>query len=384
MPPTSIVSATAALAEQIPADARSRFDEIVGLTDAFCDQHLNGEYREGCRRLAAVICLVGGPINQGKALSWASGVACCLGQVNLLTDPSQSPHMRSEEIARGFGVSPATMQSKARDIREGLGIMQQLDPRFTLPSRLDDNPLVWVHEVNGLLLDIHNAPRDAQVDAYKKGLIPYVPADGRPERLDWLPLNIGVAADAGGAPRTDVVYQLKITLKDIKPAIWRRIEVPDCTLGDLHHYIQAAMGWYNCHLHQFIVGKERFTDIESFDGECEDNDEYEALFSEIIPEQSRKFRFTYEYDFGDGWLHEIAVEKQGPPEKGVKYPRCLAGECACPPEDCGGAWGYPELLAALADPNHERHEESMDWCGPLKPEAFDRDKTTKALRRQRP
>ncbi len=204
-------------------------------------------------------------------------------------------------------------------------------------------------EVNGLLLDIRNAPREAQVDAYKKGLIPYVPADGRPKNVDWLPIDFGLAAGAGeeGMPRTDVIYQLKITLARVEPAVWRRIEVPDCTLADLHYYIQAAMGWQNCHLHQFIVGTERFIDVESFDGECEDNDECDALLSDIVPERSRKFRFSYEYDFGDGWTHEIAVEHQGPPEKGVKYPRCLAGERACPPEDCGGPWGYVELLAAV-------------------------------------
>jgi hypothetical protein len=377
-------SATATLAEQIPADARTRFDEIAALTDAFCREHLNDEYRDGCRRLAAVVCLTGGPIHQGKAVSWASGIAYCLGQVNFLTDASQSPHLRSEEIARAFGVSPATMQSKARDIREGLQIMQ-LDPRFTLPSRLEQNPLVWMLEVNGLLMDVRSAPRAAQVAAYDEGLIPYVPADGPPEHVDWLPLNVGAAGDAGGpaTPRKDVVYQLKITLKHVEPAIWRRIEVPDCTLEDLHYYIQAAMGWENCHMHQFIVGKTRFTDVESFDGDCDDKDEYEALLSDIVPERSRKFRFTYEYDFGDGWMHEIAVERQGPPEKGIKYPRCPAGERACPPEDCGGPWGYMELLAAIADPTHERHDEFMEWCGPLNPNAFDAKQTTRALRRQR-
>ncbi|MEX2141224.1 MAG: plasmid pRiA4b ORF-3 family protein [Pirellulales bacterium] len=376
-------STTATLAEQIPADARSRFDEVVALTDAFCQEHLNDEYREGCRRLTALICLTGGPILQGKAASWASGIAYCLGQVNFLTDSTQSPHLRSDEIARAFGVSPGTMQSKARDIREGLQVMQ-FDPRFTLPSRLEQNPLVWMLEVNGLLMDIRSAPREAQLAAYEEGLIPYVPADGPPEHIDWLPLDFAAHADTEPAPRTDVIYQLKITLKHVEPPIWRRIEVPDSTLEDLHYTIQAAMGWQNCHMHQFIVGKQRFTAVEMFDGDSDDNDAAETLLSDIVPERSRKFRFAYEYDFGDGWMHEIVVERRAAPQKGVKYPSCLGGERACPPEDCGGPWGYMDLLAAIADPEHERHDEYMEWCGSLDPDAFDCQKTTLALRRKRP
>ena len=253
MSDTSLTASTATLAEQISVDARSRFDEITALTDAFCHQHLNAEYRDGCRRLAAAICLAGGPIHQGKAASWAAGIAYTLGRVNFLTDPAQSLHMRNEDIARAFGVSAATMQSKSRNIREGLEIML-LDPRFTLPSRLDQNPLAWLIEVNGLLMDAHSAPRDAQVAACQAGLIPYVPADGRPQSIDWMPLNFAAPADTEPSPRSDEIYQLKITLKNVEPAIWRRIEVPDCTLDDLHYYIQSAMGWGNCHMHQFIVG----------------------------------------------------------------------------------------------------------------------------------
>jgi hypothetical protein len=383
MSDTAPTSSTATLAEQISADARSRFDEITALTDAFCREHLNDEYCDGCRRLTAAVCLAGGPIHEGKAASWAAGIAYTLGHVNFLTDSTQSPHMRSEDIAHAFGVSPATMHSKARDIREGMDIVR-FDPRFTLPSRLEDNPLVWMLDLNGLLIDIRSAPREAQVAAYEEGMIPYVPADGRPERIDWLPLAFASPDEVSTepTPRADVIYQLKITLKHVEPAIWRRIEVPDCTLEDLHYYIQAAMGWENCHLHQFVVGRQRFTDVETLDGDSDDSDAAQTLISDIVPERSRKFRFEYEYDFGDGWRHEIAVERRAAPEKGVKYPRCLAGERACPPEDCGGAWGYMDLLAAIADPDHERHDEYMEWCGSLNPDAFDCEKATMALRRQ--
>ncbi len=121
--------------------------------------------------------------------------------------------------------------------------------------------------------------------------------------------------------------------------------------------------------------------MEMFDGGSDDNNAAEKLLSDIVPERSRKFRFAYEYDFGDGWKHEIAVERHGPPEKGVKYPRCLAGERACPPEDCGGPSGYMDLLAAIADPEHERHDEYMEWCGSLNPAAFECERVTRTLRR---
>jgi hypothetical protein len=367
--------------QQIEADTRARYDEVVALTDAFCDKYLNHEYREGCRRLAAAVCITGGPIQQGKAASWASGIAYCLGHVNFLTDPSQSPHLRSEDIARGFGVSPATMHGKARNIRNVLDIMN-CDPRFTLPSRLEQNPLIWMLQVNGLLVDVRSAPRDAQVAAYEAGLIPYIPADGRPEGLDWLPLIVEESDDTREGPtaREDIIYQLKIMLEGVEPAIWRRIEIPDCTLQQLHFYIQDAMGWEDHHLHQFIVGKDRFLPVSACDGD--DYDESSACLSDIIPERSRKFRFKYEYDFGDGWMHQIAVERRAPPEKGIKYPRCLAGQRACPLEDCGGPWRYMLLLEAIADPEHELHAQYMEWCGEIDAEAFDCEQATRDLRRK--
>jgi len=374
-----------ALAEQVAEEFRQRFLEVVALTDEFCHKHLNDEYQEACRRMAGLMCLPGFPVMQGKPASWASGIAYCVGQVNFLTDPTQTPHMRTEEIARAFGVSVATMQSKARTIREGLNLMP-FDPEFTLPSRVADNPLVWMLEVNGLLIDIRHAHREAQVLAFEQGLIPYVPADGVPAHFDWPLARFSGAAedvdDEPPAPRTDVIYQLKITLEGVEPTIWRRIEVPDCTLDRLHDYIQVAMGWEDCHMHQFIVGKVRFLVSEACDGD-EDYDESWTLLSDIVPERSRKFRFMYEYDFGDGWRHEIAVERRAAPEAGVKYPRCVAGERACPLEDCGGAWRYMNLLDAIADPKHEHHDDYMEWCGELDPEAFDAEKTSQTLRRLR-
>lgn len=162
--------------DDIPAKYRKRLGEIVSLTDAFCRKHLNKHYADVCRRLAHRLCHTDSPVLSGNAASWACGVAYAVGRVNFLTDPSQDPHMTAEQIAKGFGVSQATMHAKSRAISNGLDLMP-FDPDFTIASRVDDNPLIWMLKVNGLLVDIRTCPRDAQVIAYEQGLIPYVPAD---------------------------------------------------------------------------------------------------------------------------------------------------------------------------------------------------------------
>jgi hypothetical protein len=110
-------------------------------------------------------------------------------------------------------------------------------------------------------------------------------------------------------------------------------------------------------------------------------DETGVFLSELPPKSGRKSRWIYEYDFGDGWRHEILFEGFAQIDPKAKYPLCLEGERACPPEDCGGPWGYADYRAAIADPRHEQHEEILEWGGPFDPEAFDAKKTTKAMRK---
>jgi len=161
---------------EMPPSYSVRFSEIIGLTDAFCDAHLNAEYKDLCREMAVEVCQEGSPVLHGKPDGWAAGIVYALGQVNFLTDPSQTPHMTAADIAKGLGVSTATMHAKAKVIREGLDLVP-FDPDWCLPSNLETNPLVWMLEVNGFLMDIRAAPREAQVVAYQKGLIPWIPAD---------------------------------------------------------------------------------------------------------------------------------------------------------------------------------------------------------------
>lgn len=159
----------------------------------------------------------------------------------------------------------------------------------------------------------------------------------------------------------ETVHRLDVTLNDIEPQIWRRIEVPSSTtLAGLHDVIQRAMGWQGYHLHQFEIGDIAYG-VDDGEGWGPDIvDENRTRLADVAPEGTV---FTYEYDFGDSWEHSIRVTRVAEPAPATTYPRCVAGERACPPEDCGGAWGYGELVDALADPRHERHEKLLEWVG---------------------
>jgi hypothetical protein len=188
--------------------------------------------------------------------------------------------------------------------------------------------------------------------------------------------------------KQDTVYQFKITLQESHPPIWRRIQVKDCTLDKLHEHIQTAMGWTNSHLHHFKVGDQLYGDPdlmqENFE-EMEYNDSTTTKISDILPKNGKRFRFPYEYDFGDSWYHEVLFEGIVRAEPKVKYPLCVEGERACPPEDCGGIWGYPDFVEAIQNPDHEQHEELLDWVGgSFDPDEFDPTKATKAMRKGLP
>lgn len=363
-------------ADEVPEELRGVLAEIVALTDRFCAERLGDEYQQLCREMAINLCVPGSPVKRGKRESWASGIVYAVGWVNFLSDPSQQPHLPSEEIAEGFGVSTSTMHNKAKEIREGLELIP-FHPDYTLPSRLEDNPLVWMVMVNGFLMDVRGAPREIQESAYEQGLIPYVPGDSvvKLPQPGWRR-----TPSRPPEPKTDLVLQLKITLKHIQPPIWRRIQVRDCTLDTLHHYIQAAFGWEECHGHQFRIDG-RYYGAPELLGDDEVVDSTMTLLSDIVAKKSKGFRFLYEYDFGDNWEHEILVEGFPQPESGTKYPICLDGRRAGPPEDVGGPWGYAEYLDALDDPRHERHEDFMEWSGPFDSETFDARKATKDMRR---
>lgn len=179
------------------------------------------------------------------------------------------------------------------------------------------------------------------------------------------------------------LYQLKITLMYSDPAIWRRVVVPaNFKLDRLHQFIQRVMPWTDSHLHQFIVGRTCYgrPDPEFADKGSETLNEKHYTIADIAPGAKKKF--IYEYDFGDGWEHEIVVEKVLPPDAGFKRVICVAGENACPPDDCGGIGGYYEMLKIIADPKHPDHGHMKEWLGGERDLArFDLDETNDALKR---
>lgn len=185
------------------------------------------------------------------------------------------------------------------------------------------------------------------------------------------------------APRKSdesAVYQLKVTLKGIRPPIWRRVQVRgSTTLAKLHTILQIVMGWTNSHLHQFIVG-DVYYGVPDREWGDDVKSERRVKLEEIVSDV--KDRFVYEYDFGDSWEHEILVEKVLPPEPGTRSPLRLTGKRACPPEDVGGVWGYPEFLDAIQNPDHPEHDTMLEWIGgAFDAEAFDLEAVNQQLRR---
>jgi len=161
--------------QNVPKEMQERFDEITQLTDAFSREYLNDEYAQLCRELTATLCRKRpSPLVGGKVHTWACGIIHALGLVNFLYDSSQTPHVPSSQISESFGLSSSTMRTKSKQIRDLLNI-SQFDPDWTLPSMMEQNPLAWMIQVNGLIVDARHMPREIQMEAFLKGLIPYVP-----------------------------------------------------------------------------------------------------------------------------------------------------------------------------------------------------------------
>ena len=182
------------------------------------------------------------------------------------------------------------------------------------------------------------------------------------------------------AKKDAIIYQLKINLRDAKPPIWRRVQVRSTTtLGKLHTIIQQAMGWYDCHMYEFEVDGQHYgKSMPDLDIKSDRN----VRLSSFIP--GEKYKFFYLYDMGAGWLHQILVEKVLVPEVGARYPICIKGKRACPPEDCGGIWGYADFLDVIRDPNHAEHHSMLEWIGgSFDPEALDLNDINQALSQMR-
>jgi hypothetical protein len=178
------------------------------------------------------------------------------------------------------------------------------------------------------------------------------------------------------------VYQMKITLEDSKLPIWRRIQITNATsLYRLHKILQVVMGWSDYHLHKFIIDETHYGE-PSLDYDFKMKNDKTVKLGQAVSEEGAKF--AYIYDFGDYWYHKILVEKILPLELDKHYPICLKGKHACPPEDCGGIWGYYDFLKMIQDPKNPEHEHMLEWVGgSFDPETFDLDEINQKLRKIR-
>lgn len=178
------------------------------------------------------------------------------------------------------------------------------------------------------------------------------------------------------------IYQLKVTLLGTSPPIWRRLLVPaDLTLAQLHDVLQAAMGWQDCHMHEFSAGGRHFGRSNPEDGLMgipPVENERTVRLSRVLGRVGAKAIYTY--DFGDSWEHAIVLEKRLPVDLNTAYPICTEGKFACPPEDCGGIPGFYDFVEAINDPDHERHDELREWIGDdYDSEAFSVDEVNRLL-----
>lgn len=343
-------------AEKIPQAMQAKFDRIVAITDAFAEQHLTAEYADLIRKATAALCRKRpSPLASGADKSWACGITHAIGMVNFLFDPSQTPHMKSAELYKGFGVGASTGQAKSKQVRDSLDMMQ-MDPDWCIPSLLDRNPLAWIITVNGLPIDVRNAPREVQEIAYQKGLIPYLPEtsidEPKPSNVIRFP-SPARTPEKGNGTSSDALFVLEVFIIDgpmtesfVKknPVISRRIEIKGSnTLADLHHCIFQAFDREEEHMYEFQIGGEgpmdpnarRYGLVQAFSEPLFDDDKVAGnVETTTIAALGLELEeaFGYWFDFGDDWWHQInviSIQEQAP--KG-KYPKITARKGASPPQ----------------------------------------------------
>ncbi|MCY7272846.1 MAG: plasmid pRiA4b ORF-3 family protein [Phormidesmis sp. CAN_BIN44] len=356
--------------EDVPKAMEAKFNSIVALTDEFARQHLNEEYAHLIRQATAVLCRKRpSPLDKGQTKAWACGITHAIGMVNFLFDSSQSPHVSASELYRWFGVAESTGQGKSKLVRDTLK-MRQFDPDWCLPSMVDRNPLIWMLSVNGLLMDVRNAPLGAQVEAYRKGLIPYIP--GHQANSDEIANVIeGMTSQNPPASRKSksaqrkptstsqppsvealqALYVLEVALlsgpiseKFVKknPHVTRTIEIRgDQTLADLHHIIFKAFNREEEHLYEFQLkgsgSGDPNADLYGLAMPSQDD------FGEPMARDAAKTPigslalaveepFGYWFDFGDDWWHQVSVLAITEPQPTVKYPRITDRIGTSPPQ----------------------------------------------------
>ncbi|MGK7907468.1 MAG: plasmid pRiA4b ORF-3 family protein [Synechococcus sp.] len=341
--------AKAKKSEKVPKAMQTKFNRIVEITDAFCQEHLNDEYAQLIRSATAALARKRpSPLTNGLPKSWASGITHAIGMVNFLFDPAQDPYCSAKDLYKWFGVASSTGQGKSKQVRDLLD-MSQMDPDWCLPSMLDRNPMAWMISVNGLIVDARSAPREFQKIAYEKGLIPYIPDDDKIGEL-----NAAEPSEAEpivpGSP--DALYKLEVFLMDgpvteqfveNNPVVARSISIKGSnTLQDLHQILFKAFDREEEHLYEFQVGGKRPNDPIArrygltsvlmgsqrdigLDGNVADTT---IASLGLSVNQS----FGYWFDFGDSWWHQVNVLEIVDKAPKGKYPKVTDREGDSPPQ----------------------------------------------------
>jgi len=334
--------AKAKKSESVPKTMQTKFDSITALTDDFCANHLNDEYAQLIRQATAALCRKRpSPLSSGRDYTWACGITHALGMVNFLFDSSQDPHISAGELYKLFGVSASTGQAKSKKVRDTLK-MHQFAPDWCVPSNIDRNPLIWMLEVDGFIMDIRSAPLALQEAALAKGLIPYIP--GRQDAPEPEPEEDRVEGTANTLYVMDVSIiggPVAPEFIEENPSIGRTIEIKgSSTLADLHDIIFAAFDREEEHLYEFQIGGQRPNDpaAKSYGPNIGNDPDFSDLFldAESTTIASLCLRaedvFGYRFDFGDEWWHQVGVMKVEPKAPKGKYPKVTERVGASPPQ----------------------------------------------------
>lgn len=332
--------------EQVPKLMQEKFDRITTITNDFAKQHLNDEYAQMIRLATAALCRKRpSPLTTGKDQTWACGITHAVGMVNFLFDSALTPHIGANDLYKWFGVAASTGQGKSKIVRDLLD-MSQLDADWCLPSRLADNPMVWMIMVDGLILDARTLPLAVQKVAHAKGLIPYLPGSDRLEQAAHqqvvpTPVATVVHSNPSALYTLDVwIIGGPITEKFMKknPEISRTIEIKGTsTLEDLHEIFFTAFNRKEAHMYEFQVGGNGPGDPNARRYSmkyAEDDEQAGAVETTTIADLGLAVdeSFGYLFDFGDDWWHQIRVVSIADDAPKKKYPCVVNKVGASPPQ----------------------------------------------------
>ncbi len=334
--------------ETVPKTMQDTYASVVSITDEFSKQHLNDEYAQLIRHATAALCRKRpSPLASGRAKTWACGITHAIGMVNFLYDSSQQPHISAGDLYKAFGVSASSGGAKSKLVRDVLD-MHQMDPDWTVPSKMSGNLMAWMIMVNGIIVDARTAPRPIQEIAYAQGAIPYIP-DEKGNPLDVAQLDAPMAAPPAEPASPNTLYRLTAyliggpvseTFIKENPIVSRCIAIKGSnTLADLHRILFEAYDREEEHLYEFQIGGTGPSDPASrryqpkMPGsrlEKGVKDTAKAAIATLGLTEGEPFGYTF--DFGDDWWHQIDVNAIAPDAPKGTYPQITERVGNSPPQ----------------------------------------------------